>query len=331
MIMFTEKKLFLQAAAAIVIMIFVSASPADTWQLGSDGQLKPAEQTDEFIKAVGEIKRLSAEGQLEQLKQAFEGLKTNFPEIAGPELDAFIEAEMLLCEGKLEASYRAFERFLNRFSEGRFYEAALDREFAIGTAYLQGRRKKVLKFVKIRGYAEGEKIMEGIADRAGDSIIAQQSLIAVALAYENRRKFEPAYEQWLAVSDRWPAGQIAEDALLGMARCKHAAYRGPKYDSSSLGIAKSCYERFKLMYPEDANSLEIDDRLALIEEQLAYKKFQTAQYYQRTSTVVSDANQVNPADFYYVIVLKNWPQSTAAKMAAAAMQVGESIEEKVQE
>ncbi len=327
--MFVKRMRFIMAIAILVILVSLSAVSADTWQLARDGQFQSVEQQNEFHQAVAKIKQLAEEGDVEQFQSALDGLKKDFPEVAGVELDSFMNAELLFCEGKFEGAFRAYEVFLNRFGESNLYEAALERQFAIGSAYLQGRKKKVLRFFKIRGYAEGAKIMERIADRAGDSPAAKRALKAVARSYEDRKKYEQAYLQWSIISSRWPTGAIAKEALLGMAKAKHAAYKGPHFDNSSLISAKSYYQRFKLIYPEDARELDIGKRLDLIEEQLAYKKFQIGKYYQRTSEGQADANKPNPVDIYYDAVLKNWPQSVAAKMTEDAMQSEEVTESKV--
>jgi outer membrane protein assembly factor BamD (BamD/ComL family) len=104
-----------------------------------------------------------------------------------------------------------------------------------------------------------------------------------------------------------------------MARCKHAAYKGPKFDASNLISAKSYYENFKLRYPEDAKEIGVDKILKDIEEQSAYKEFNTAEYYRQTDNRQS-------ANLYYQRVLDNWPGSTAAGMAKGAMK--EEKEEK---
>jgi tetratricopeptide (TPR) repeat protein len=256
-------------------------------------------------------------------------LKTNFPQIAGAEFNAFAEAELLFAAGKFEKAFLSYEKFLNRFSESRFYQAALDREFAIGTAYLQGRKKKVLGILRLSGFDEGAKVMEKIADRAGDLPIAIKALVSVAQTYEKKEMFEEAYQQWSLVSGRWPSGAAAKDALVGMARCQHAIYRGPSYDSSCLLSAKGYYERFKLIYPEDAKNLNIDQRLRLIDEQLAYKKFNIGKYYQRTQDKKSAGQQVSPASLYFDMVAKNWPDSTAAKLVKDAAEKNEK--EKIEE
>ncbi len=303
----------------IVTALFTSSLfSAETWRLGEEGQWKAVSAEDKYLLAVAEIKKLVNMGETEQVKQAIDKLKQDFPEIAGPDLDAFMEAEILYSKGQFTKAARSYDKFLEEFPASEFYEAALSRQFAIGTAFLSGQKKKVAKgMFEIKGYAEGAKIMERISDQAPDSPIGVRAAVAVARSLEERGKFSEAYHKWSEISSRWPTGQIAKDAALGMARCKHATYRGPKYDVSNLIGAKSYYESFKLRYPAEAAELDVDRILKQIDEQLAYKQFSIGQYYQRTGSEQS-------ANVYYQMVIDNWPGSTAAEMAKRAMS-GEKI------
>ena len=265
------------------------------------------ERQDKYLLVIARIKQLVNEGKAEAVGSAVAELKKEFPELAGPDLDAFMEAEMLFYEGSYVKAVRSYDRFLAEFPESQFYEAALEREFAIATAFLAGKKKRVLRVFKIRGYAEGIRIMERITDRAGDAPIGIKAAVAVAKNYEQRGKFEQAYQQWSMISSRWPTGQFGKEALLGMARCKHAAYRGPKYDASDLISARTYYENFRLRYPEDANQMGIERIIERINEQLAYKQLSIGRYYER-------AGNRQAANFYYQMVADNWPESTAAKM-----------------
>jgi outer membrane protein assembly factor BamD (BamD/ComL family) len=285
---------------------------AETWRLDEGGQWKAVSVEDKYLLAVAEIKKLVSMGETLAVRQAVDKLKKDFPEIAGPDLDAFIGAEMLYSKGKFTKAVRAYDKFLEEFPQSELYEAALDRQFAIATAFLTGQKKRVLGVFKISGYAEGAKIMERVSDRAGDAPIAKRAAVAVVQSYERREKFTEAYHKWSEISSRWPTGQSGKNALLGMARCRHAAYKGPKYDASGLISAKSYYENFKLRYPEDAEEIDVDKILKQIDGQLAYKKFNTGQYYQETGSKQS-------ANLYYQMVVDDWPGSTAAEMAKQAM------------
>ena len=312
--MFGYKMRFVAILAVILLLLVSSVVSAETWHLDKSQQWKTVSEQNQgkYLLAVAKIKKLVNTGQSQTVQKALKQLKKNFPEIAGPDLDAFIKAEILFSKGKFAKAVRSYDKLLTEYPESELYEAALDRQFAIATAFLGGQKKRVLGAFKIRGYAEGEKVMEKITDRAGDAPIGIKSAVAVAQSLERREKFNEAYHKWSQISLQWPTDQIGKDALLNMARCKHAAYRGPKYNVSDLISAKSYYEIFKLRYPEDSKKFGIDERIKQIIEQMAYKQFNIGRYYQRTDNKQS-------ANFYYQMVVDNWPESTAAKKAKAAM------------
>jgi outer membrane protein assembly factor BamD (BamD/ComL family) len=294
------------------------AAAAETWHLGKDRtsassvepQWKPAsaDEQSKYLLAVSQTKRLADTGKTKALREAFAKLKKDFPQVAGPDFDAFAEAEILRSRGKLVNAGHSYDKFLTDYPASELYEAVLDRQYSVATAFLAGEKKTVLKIFKVKGYDDGVKMMEKISDRSGNAPIAVDALVSVAQSYEKRQMFEEAYLEWSQISSKWPTGQIGRDALLGMARCKHAAYKGPRYDASNLISAKTYYENFKLRYPEDAQKLDIDAKLKLIDEQMAYKQFSIGLYYQQTGSR-------EPASMYYQTVADGWPESTATKMA----------------
>jgi len=284
-----------------------ASAAAETYRLERNGEWKNITDKDKYLSAVANIKQLVSMGQTKEVKKALEQLKKDFPEIAGQDLDAFMKAEMLLAKKKYTKAVKGYDAFMSKYPESGLYEAALDREFEIATAYLGGEKMRVLLIFRISGYDEGEKIMDKIIDRAGNTPIAEKAALAVAESYEKRNKFNEAYLRWSDISSRWPSGQIGEDSLLAMARCKHAAYRGPKYDASCLVSAKSYYENFQERYPKDAEKINAAEKIKQINEQLAYKQYETGRYYQRTGNT-------QQANFYYQTVLDGWPASSAAKM-----------------
>ncbi len=389
----------------LAVLSAMSTVWANTWRLGKDQdwQAVSAEGGDKFLLAVAETKKLVNTGQTKAAGQAFDKLKKDFPEIAGPDLDIFIKAEMLFCKGRFTEAADHYEKLITKYPESKLREAALDRQFgiataflggqkktvlgifevagyaegmkimeriskqapetpigteasvamaqkfeekgqytralriyeklltekpdsdfrdqvmdrqyAIATAYLGGQKKRVLRVIEFKGYAEGVRIMEKITDRAGlDTEMGLNASIAVAEHYEKKKEFNSAYLKWWEISSQYQTGKTGRDALLNMARCKHAAYNNhpehkrPFYDSSSLNIAKSCYDRFRLLYPGDPEETNIDERLKEINEQLAYKQFTIGQYYQRTGNRQS-------ANLYFDMVINDWPNTKAAEMA----------------
>jgi outer membrane protein assembly factor BamD (BamD/ComL family) len=314
-----------QKAVVLLSVLFIGslAFGAETWTLGQDEQWQAVSENPRarYLLEVSKLKELINQGKTDELADAIARLKQDYPEIAGPDLESYLEGDKAFAAGNFTKAVRAYDTFLARYPESALYEAALDRELEIAQAYLSGHKKRVLKFFKIRGYAEGVRVADKVIDRAGDTPMAVRTSVVVAESFEKRAKYQDAYERWSQISSRWPTGETGKTALLAMARCKQAAYRGPNFDASNLLSAKSYYENFMTRYPEESKTYEIGKRLEQINEQLAYKEYTIAEYYERTGSDES-------SEIYCEMVENQWPKSTGAKRAK---DIAEQIELKEQE
>jgi hypothetical protein len=295
---------------------------ADTWRLeqGQGWKAVPAKGADKYLLLGARTDKLMETGQASALRDEWTKLKTEFSEIKERDLDTFIKAEIYFCKKKYTKAARNYNKFLDKdYSDSGLYQVALERQFTIASAFLAGRKIHVLGIFKMKGYAQGIKIMEKITERAGDRPIAAQAALEVARHYEKRKMFAEAYLKWSEISLQWETGQIAKDALLGMARCKHAAYRGPNYNAAHLKSAKTYYQDFELRYPTDAKELGADKIIKQIDEQMAYKQLTVAKYYQRTG-------KTQAANLYYDMIIRNWPNTDAAELARQAFADNPGVE-----
>jgi hypothetical protein len=308
---------FLYAFAPFILCACILPASAETWVLDNNQDLKTVSQQsqDKFLKAVADVKMLVNTGQTSKAKKEFKALKAEFPEIAGPDLDLFIKAELLLSQKKLTRSAKTYDKLLSDYPKSKLHDAAIEREFSIGKTFLAGRKKRFLGFIPISGYAEGIGIMEKVTDHAGiNSQIGTEAAVAAATNYEQRHKYSESYLKWWEVSSQWPSGEIGRQALLGMARTKDEQYnQNPEtkrafYDSSSLRTARSYYEKFRAMYPTDPEIPNIIKKLDEIYEQLAYKDLNVALFYRRTGNQTA-------ANLYFEMVISDWPKSQAAQKA----------------
>ena len=307
--------------AAILALTAFSAASADTWRLSRDEDWKTlsAQGDDKFLIAAANAKSLVDTGQTEAARQAYEKLK-NDPAIIGidhNDLDAFIAAEMLYSQGKFAKAYRRYEKLLRDFPRTKLQNAALERQFAIGTAYLGGQKKVVLKVIPLKGDAEGIRIMEKIIEHPHvgvDSPLGLRASKAIVQNYLKRRLYDDAYFKWLEVSAYYKTDPTAKEALLGMAQCYRATYnKHPEkkrhfYDTSKLTSAKTYYQSFQVKYPDDAEKVGVNRILTEMDEQLARKQLAIAQYYQRTGNRQA-------ANFYFDVVMKDWPHTKVAGVA----------------
>lgn len=302
---------------AMVLSICANAfcEQPQTWRLSKDQkwQQVASDESGKYVLAVSNIKQLISSGRPNEAQKALAYLKKDFPAMAGADLDAFIAADLLYAEGKFTDSIPAFDKFMDDYPTSPLYEAALEREFQMGTALLAGYKVPLLKIFRVKGYDEGVKVMSRLADRAGDAPIAQQALIETAKSFEKRKLWREAFDTWADISSRWPTGQIGKDALLSMATTMYAIYKGPRYDATGLISAKGYYQSYQSRYPEDANQIDVPDILARIEEQIAYKQYTIGKYYQHVGIKTG-------AVLYYDQTVSNRPVSEAGKLAAVGQQ-----------
>jgi hypothetical protein len=145
--------------------------------------------------------------------------------------EAYEKANDYLRKGKRIKAARSFDAFLKQCEPtSELYAAALDEQFAIAEEYLGGRKRRVLLFFRIKGYATGVKMMERISERAGSGAdklgaavegaesteekarlrkmeaylkeLGANATVEVAGSYEHRAKkdienYELAYFKWL--------------------------------------------------------------------------------------------------------------------------------------
>lgn len=292
----------------VIIMLLAGfCAQAETLRLNSQGQWQPlaGDPQGNSVLALSEIKQKIVAGNKSQALKALAELKTRFPELAGPDMDAYIEAETLYAKRNWSKSTKKFQEFIKTWPESPFFDIAVERLYSIGAAFLQGQKRQVLWVLWLPAFDNGADIMRNLADRMGTGPMGLRSLVTLAEAYEKKKMYPEAYEVWSEIADKWPTGDVGEHALLRMAKSLHAAYKGPQYDPTWLISAKAYYEDYINRYPSKAQQINAAGTVSTIVEQQAYKNYTVAQYYNKTDHALG-------ANLYYQYVLDTWPDSQAA-------------------
>ncbi len=294
----------------IIIGLSVLAIGAEkTWHLkeGSEWVDVSTEAKGGYLLAVTELKQYVTIGQAKKVELALAQIKKNYPNIVGEDMDAFGQGEMLYARKKFFKAFGQYNRFMDSFPQSALTDAALERQYEIARMFLYGQKKSVSIF-KFRAYEEAAGMVEQIAERTGDAPIAKRAMKTMVQSYEDRKEFTEAYYRWSDIQDKWPTGQIAQEALLGMARNLHASYRGPKYDASMLDSARDYYTNFSTRYSPQAHQQGVGAIINEIDEQISDKQLDIALYYERTSSTTA-------ANLYFQRIADEWPKSAAAKIA----------------
>ncbi|HOK96578.1 MAG TPA: tetratricopeptide repeat protein [Anaerohalosphaeraceae bacterium] len=302
-----------QKWAVWLLLAFLPAVWADTYYLSSESGWQTTDSPEgKYLLSMSKLKQQLLTGKPAEAAAALEQIKTDFPDMAGKEIDSYIAAEKLYAAAKWDKAAALYKKFIDAWPDSILQPAAMERIYAIGAAYLQGHKRTFLKVLKLPAFDTGADLMRDVADRAGQAPIALRALTTLAENQERREKFLDAYQTWSEIKDRWPTGEVGRDALLRMARALHASYKGTEYDASVLPSAATYYEQYNGRYPDQAAQLEIPAVLDTIEQQQAYKLYATGFYYERTG-------RPEAARKYYTKVVTAQPDTAAAQMAQARL------------
>jgi len=314
---------FLGLALSIAFSCCAGAT-AETWRLKNTDQWEPvaSDPQERYQHAIAELKELVKSGDAGAVKEALGQIKEEFPDRVGPDLDLFIHGELQYWKNHYGRALAKFEKMLKNYPGSEYAAPALQREFEMAQAYLEGRKKTILGIFKISGFEEGVSIMEKVSDRAGldePDGIGLKAAISVAEHYEAREQYTEAYLKWSEIASYWETGPLGKRALYRMAEDNLLAYDKPPepkrhhYDASRLTTAKTYYARFLALYPQEAKDNEVPEKMKHIDEEIAYKQYAIGQFYRRTG-------QRQAANLYFDLVVRTWPGTAAGARAKEALE-----------
>ena len=283
---------------------------AKTWRVGEDLALEAlTSQVVSFEQDFALITSAVDKGQIEEAKLAIWDFQRKYPEqTADKDWQAYVEAELTFAENNWKRSSELFVKFLDDYPVSDFYNAALERCYEIASAFLSGQKRRAFKIFLIRAYDDGEVIMRKIADKSGNTQIAQRALITLARSLEDRGKYFDAYDVWVQVAMRAPTGEGGRLSLSGMARTMHSAYNGESFDASPVLSAEGYYGQYMLRYPEIAQEQQVQEYIDTAREQIAYKNYSTGRYYEENFNYQS-------ALIYYNHVVNDYSDTKIATLA----------------
>jgi outer membrane protein assembly factor BamD len=231
-----------------------------------------------------------------------------------PASDLTEEAMLLAGEAELDRehyfqAYEWYEKQLDQYPSGQYSDRALAREYSIAEAFLAGKKRIVLGFIRLPAQDEGVEILTRVAEHAPGTDLAQRALLTIGDYYFGDRQWlqaTEAYDNYVAI---FPDGNQLRYALLQGARATYRQYRGPRYDETPLLDARQRFDAFQSLYPQAAQAADVAQTLDTIENQLAQKQLHIARFYART-------DKPQGARFYYNRVIELYPDTPAAAEAS---------------
>ena len=205
-------------------------------------------------------------------------------------------------------SFYNFDELMDKYPESRYFYPALDKQYQIADAFLNGYKRRFLGFPVLSAEDEAVEMLFRIQQRSPGSPLAEKSLKRTADYYYADAQYDIAVDAYQAFIDRYKRSPDIPQARLKKAFAELAQFHGIKYDPTPAINARTSLEEIAIDYPELARQENVAAVIERIDAALARKVYQNAQFYIRT-------HEPRAAAYNFKYLMQNYPNSPEAEKA----------------
>lgn len=206
-----------------------------------------------------------------------------------------------------------FETVIRDFPSSPYFLKAVEHEYDIGVAYINGLKRRFLGVRWDSGRPTGEELLIRTQERVPGSQLAEDAALTLADHYYNRRELKLAAEMYSIFRQNHPNSAHVRQAMLREIESNIARFKGPRYDGSGLVDAKLLIEQYQQQFPGESIRSGIAEGLdAWIDESAAQQVLDTARWYLKVN---DDAS----AKFILARLVRRHPATDAADEAIDIM------------
>jgi outer membrane protein assembly factor BamD len=222
-------------------------------------------------------------------------------------------ADILLIQGRWNASFDAYQTLITRYPDTPEFEGAVARQVLIANSYLDMKKVMVLGYgvpvPGITGIEKAAKMYQTILKNAPYSIYAPITQFNLGLAFQRGRKIKEAREAYQKVLDKYPNSDVCDDALYQIAYIyMQLGLTSSSQDLSALILSRETFEDFLLQYPKSEKAPQARDNLATIGRTEAGNLIDIAKWYDWSK-------DYKAAIIYYSDVVRKQPRTADAELA----------------
>ncbi len=238
-------------------------------------------------------------------------LKQN-PNAADRDRALFLLAEIYFEQDDRITAFYHLDELMDKYPESRFFGVALQKQYEIADAFLNGYRRKFLGLHILSAEDEAVEMLYRIQERAPGSALAERCLLRTADYYFNTSQFDLAGDAYAAFAREFPRSPDVPYVKLRIAFSSLAQFRGVRYDATPLLDARAQFQEVIDKYPDLATQENVPERIDRIDRTLAEKLFITADFYMRTGYPGASV-------YVYRYLLQTYPNSPYSAGARRAL------------
>jgi outer membrane protein assembly factor BamD (BamD/ComL family) len=224
----------------------------------------------------------------------------------------FLLARVYYQNGDRVRAFYHLDELMDDFPESRLFFPALQLQYDIAVAYLDGFNDTFLGLPVISMTDEAIEMLYRIQERSPGSPLAERALKRTADYYFNSSQFDLARDAYGAFVRGYPRSPQVPQVRLREAFASLAEFRGSRFDATSLIDARAQFREIEAQYPDLAADANVAGWIDRIDFDLAHKAYITADFYMRT-------NHPRGAVYLYRYLIETYPNSHEADLSRRAL------------
>lgn len=295
-----------------------------TWELTPDNRLQPvapapggvARSPEGRPEGLDDLNAIDAVLAQKRYDAAFDRLVAwlkAHPNSSVRDRALLMSADALWGRGEGIKAFYYCDELMDRHPDSAYYQTALQKQYDIADAYLNGKRDKWLFLAIAERDDEALEMLFRIQNRSPGSPISENAMLRSADHYWAKGDWDYAADAYGAYARTYPRSPRAKQAQLREAYSNLAQVRGPNFDPTPILNARATLRQLQSTDPELYKSEALDEKIVLADRFLARRVFLSGDYYKKIG-------KPDAAAHLYKRVVEMYPTTPEADDARAALQ-----------
>jgi outer membrane protein assembly factor BamD (BamD/ComL family) len=220
----------------------------------------------------------------------------------------FLFAEAYFQKGDRVLAFYHFDEVMDLYPESRLYPAAMQRQYDIADAYLNGYKDRFLYMAIIGREEEAIDMLFRIQSRAPGSALAEKALLRTADYYYETTQYDLAADAYAVFLKNYPRDPLYPQVKLRQAFATIAQFNGTRFDATPIIDGRQLLSELIVTDPELAKGQNLEELRKRIDEALAKKLYQQADWFVRT-------HHSRGAVYMCRLLIGTYPDSPSAVLA----------------
>jgi outer membrane protein assembly factor BamD len=211
-------------------------------------------------------------------------------------------------EDELLEAFEAYQKLFDEYPGDGSLNEILKRQYAIGEAFMNGRKRLFVFFRMRSGLGTAEDIFRAILKNATFSKVSTLAQYSLGWVLQMDGDYKGAILEYNQVLTNYPGTEVIPLALFNIGICYYEEALSSDYDAGEVNEALQYLTRFIRRFSDNPNRSEAEEKILELIDHKAEKAYAIANYY-------NSPDSFTGARIYYQEIIDKYPESRYARLA----------------